>query len=127
MFNLRHFRNSFQYAWQGLKYVWINEQNFRVQIGIAVLVIISMGLFQVAIWQAIVLIMLILFVLVLEVVNTIFEKMIDILKPRIHSYVEVIKDMMAAAVLLASAGAVIIALLIFVPYLVDLFYGLLYT
>lgn len=98
-----------------------NEQNFRIQLIIGILVIIAMILLQVEIWQAIVLLMLILTVLVLELINTIFEKIVDILKPRIHFYVEIIKDIMAAAVLLASIGAALIAFLIFVPYLIAFF------
>ncbi len=118
MFNWKRFWRSFGYAWQGLKYIWRHEQNFRVQVGGACLVILAMLLFRVLIWQAIVLIMLIVFVLVIEIANTIFETLIDFLKPRLHSYVQIIKDMMAAAVLLASVGSAIIALIIFVPYLV---------
>ena len=49
------------------------------------------------------------------------EKIVDILRPRIHSYVEIIKDMMAAAVLIASIGAAIIGVLIFYPYILALF------
>jgi undecaprenol kinase len=80
----------------------------------------TMVLFQVTMAEAIILTMLIIFVLVLEVVNTIFEKMVDILKPRIHNYVAVIKDMMAAAVFIAALGAATVALMIFVPYCIDL-------
>jgi len=116
--SLRKLVKSFYYAQRGLVYVIKNEQNFRIQLIIGILVIIAMILLQVEIWQAIVLLMLILTVLVLELINTIFEKIVDILKPRIHFYVEIIKDIMAAAVLLASIGAALIAFLIFVPYLI---------
>lgn len=118
MFSIKRFLRSFGYARQGLKYIWKNEQNFRIQVSIALAVIAAMIVFQVATWQAVVLTMLIIFVLVLEIANTIFETLIDFLKPRLHSYVQIIKDMMAAAVLLAAVGSAIIALMIFVPYLV---------
>ena len=72
--------------------------------------------FQVSLWQAIILILVIASVLVLELINTIFEKMVDILRPRIHYYAEVIKDVMAAAVLVTSIAAVIVGILIFAPY-----------
>jgi diacylglycerol kinase len=42
------------------------------------------------------------------------------LKPRIHSYVAVIKDLMAATVLIASLAAIIIGGIIFFPYLANL-------
>lgn len=116
MVSFKQLQRSFRYAWQGLTYVWQNEQNFRIQIGVAVLVILAMLLFRVTLGEAIILTMLIIFVLVLELVNTIFEKFVDILKPRLHNYVGVIKDMMAASVLLAAVGAVAVATMVFWPY-----------
>lgn len=112
---------------QGLRYIWHNEQNFRIQVVVACVVIAGMFVFRVSIGEAIILTMLIIFVLILELVNTIFEKMVDILKPRIHSYVKVIKDMMAAAVLIAALGSTVVAGMIFIPHLVDLFGALLYN
>lgn len=119
--DLKKVIRSFKYAKNGLVYVFKNEQNFRLQLVIGCLVILAMLILQVEIWQAVVLILLIVLVLVLELINTIFEKIVDILKPRIHFYVEIIKDIMAAAVLLASIGAILIAALIFVPHLLALF------
>lgn len=127
MFNFKRLQDSFRYARHGLAHVWRNEQNFRIQCWIAGLVLLGMLIFRVTLAEAIVLTMMIIFVLVLEVVNTIFEKFIDILKPRLHSYVGVIKDMMAATVLIAAVGAVAIALMVFLPYCLDLVQLLQYT
>ncbi|MFA6475063.1 MAG: diacylglycerol kinase [Patescibacteria group bacterium] len=120
MISVRQLHNSFYYAVQGLQYVWRNEQNFRLQCGIAVLVVLAMVFFRVTLPEAIVLTMMIVCVLVLEVINTIFEKLVDILKPRMHTYVGIIKDMMAATVLLASVGAALIAAMVFIPYCLEL-------
>lgn len=115
---MKRFWRSLGYARQGLIYIWQHEQNFRIQVVIAGLVLLAMLVVRVTSAEAIVLIMMIIFVLVLEIANTIFETLIDFLKPRLHSYVQLIKDMMAAAVLLAAVGSAIIAIMIFVPYLV---------
>jgi diacylglycerol kinase len=85
-----------------------------------VLVVLAMVFFRVTLPEAIVLTMMIVCVLVLEVINTIFEKLVDILKPRMHTYVGIIKDMMAATVLLASVGAALIAAMVFIPYCLEL-------
>ena len=119
--SLKRLQRSFKYAMHGFVYVFKNEQNFQIQLSIGFLVVLAVIFFKVQIWQAIILLMLITLVLVLELINTIFERIIDILKPRIHSYVEIIKDIMAAAVLIASFGSTIIALLIFMPYFLALF------
>lgn len=116
MVSFKQLQRSFRYGGAGLKFVWQNEQNFRIQVGMATAVILVMIFFRVTLGEAIVLMMLIIFVLVLEVLNTIFEKFVDILKPRLHAYVGVIKDMMAAAVLLASVGSAIVAGMVFYPY-----------
>lgn len=120
MFKLVTLRQSFGYALRGLRSVWQHEQNFRIQTGIALVVVVAMIFFRVTLGEAIILTMMIVFVLVLEVVNTIFEKFVDILKPRLHLYVGVIKDMMAAAVLLAAMGAVAVAIMVFIPYCLQL-------
>ena len=87
----------------------------------AALVIVLMIVFPLRTLERIALSLVITFVLVLELINTIMEKIVDILKPRIHHYVEIIKDMMAAAVLIASIGALVVGLLIFWPYLFSRF------
>lgn len=127
MFSLKRLIKSFRYAMSGLVNIWRSEQNFRLQSMISLGVVAAMVIFHVTREEAIVLIMLIIFVLVLEVANTITEKMVDILKPRMHSYVEVIKDMMAAAVFISALGSAIIGLMIFIPYFVAFFKDLIYN
>ncbi len=115
--NLKSLIKSFKYAYKGIRYVFRHEQNFRLQVFAALVVIILMFVFGVSRNEAIVLLLLVMLVLVLELINTAFEKMIDVLKPKIHHYVEVIKDIMAAMVFLASLGAFVIGLMIFWPYI----------
>ena len=107
---------SFRFAFRGFWYVIKNEQNVRLHLLASLIVIVLMVYFQVSLWQAVILVLVMSLVLTLELINTIFEKMVDVLQPRIHHYVEVIKDVMAAAVLVSSIGAVIIGILIFAPY-----------
>ena len=115
--NFRSLVKSFQYAIKGFWYVFNNEQSFRLHLLATAVVLLFMIYFQVKLWEAVILFLVIIIVLVLELINTIFEKMVDILKPRIHFYAEVIKDIMAATVLVASIGALVIGILIFAPYI----------
>lgn len=112
---------SFRHAFRGLKYVLKNEQNFQLEILIGVFIIILMFVFDIRDWQKVALFLVIFSVLAVELINTILERVVDILKPRVHPYAQLIKDIMAAAVLLASIGAVIIGLIIFLPYFKSLF------
>lgn len=112
---------SFRYAFRGVSHVFREEQSFRTQIVVALIVLILALFFHVKIWEAVALILVIIMVLVLELINSIFERIVDVLKPRMHPYVEAIKDMMSATVLLASLGAAIVGILIFYPYLAKIF------
>ena len=114
--NLKKLFRSFKYALRGFKFVW-QEQNFRIQFVIAVVVIFLMYYLGLSRLEKVALIIVIVSVLALEALNTIFEHLSDILKPRLHNYILIIKDIMAATVLLASIGAVIVGLMIFWPYI----------
>lgn len=119
-----HFRlliKSFRYALHGFYFAWRHEQNFRIQIFFATAVFILMILFRVRTIEAVALIGVMSLVIILELLNTMFERMVDILKPRIHHYASTIKDMMASAVLVASLSALIVGILIFLPYILRLF------
>ncbi len=121
MMNWKQLRKSFLFAGRGLMIAWKEEQNFRIQICVAFFVIFFMFVFRVSRQESVILVFVIFSVLVLELLNSIFERFLDLLKPRLHRYVEVIKDAMAAAVLLAACGSLIIGALIFWPYIKDFF------
>lgn len=116
MLSLRRLFKSFHYASRGIMIAWKYEQSFRIQIAVALVVLVLIFWLRLPLWQAIALLLLIILVLTLELVNSIFERFVDVFKPRIHPMVEEIKDLMAGAVLIASLGALIVGLLIFVPY-----------
>ncbi len=117
MNRLRQFTKSLSFALRGLKYVLRNEKNFQNELAIGLLVVMAMIYFDVTRAEMVVLVIVIMAVLIMELVNTIMERVVDILKPRVHPYARLIKDLMAASVLLTSILAIIIGLLIFIPYI----------
>jgi undecaprenol kinase len=121
MENFKKLFKSFKYAFRGLKYVLKNEQNFQLEVLGGIFVVVLMCLFPTSVLEKIALFIVIFAVLVIELINTIFERVVDMLKPRVHPYAQVVKDIMAAAVLLSSIGAVIVGVGIFYPYIKDLF------
>lgn len=116
MFKLKRFIKSFKHAFRGLVSVFKEEQSFRVQVFASFVVFCFAVCFHVKMWEAIILVLVVSFVLVLEILNSILERLVDALKPRIHPYVKIIKDMMAATVLISSVAALVIGALIFVGY-----------
>lgn len=113
-------RRSFCYARHGLRYAWQHEQNFRIHLVIALIVLVLIVVLHADLSESLLLILLIAFVLTLELVNSALEKVTDLLQPRIHHYAEVMKDLLAAAVLVSSIAAAVIGLIVLGPPLIRL-------
>ena len=120
-FNFNRAGKSFIYAFRGLRSVWKKEQNFRFHLTAAIIVLISAIFLQMSRFDFLFLLILICSVLVLELVNTVFERLIDILKPRIHEYSKEIKNISSAIVLLAAIFSVLSGVIIFYPYICEFF------
>jgi len=105
---------------KGLVYTFKREQNFRLEVVIAVVVIFAMFFLGLRSSEKIIVLLLITFILTLEMFNTIIERFLDLLKPRLDSQVKLLKDIMAGVVFLASLGALVIGAMIFYPYLFEL-------
>lgn len=116
MIRLKRIAKSFLYAMRGLKKTFREEQNFKIQSLVALLVLFLGFYFEITRTEWIFLVLAIGLVLLMEVLNSAIERVVDVLKPRIDDYVKEIKDIMAAAVMLASVVAVIVGLIIFIPY-----------
>lgn len=114
---MKHLSRSFYHALRGIGYTLRYERNFQVECAVGGAVVFLMLLLPLSSLERALLVFAIAFVLVLELTNTAFERVMDILKPRVHPYARVIKDVMAGAVLLSATFAVIVGLLLFFPYL----------
>jgi len=117
MIRVKRLFKSFWYAFKGLKKTFIEEQNFQIQSLVAIFVIALGIFFRISKIEWCIILFTICSVLLMELANSAVERVTDVLKPRIHDYVKEIKDIMAAAVFLASFFAVIIGIIIFAPYI----------
>jgi diacylglycerol kinase len=112
----KKFIKRFGYAFEGIRSA-MKEQVFGIFCIVAVLVIASMILFRVSLFEKIVLVLTVTMVMTLELINSRIERIVDIFQPEKDPDVKIIKDISAAAVLIACCGAVIVGILIFWPYL----------
>jgi len=119
MNRLKQFGKSFSHAWRGVKYAIRHEKNFQNELAIAAMVVLAMIYFRVSRAEMVVLFLVIAGVIMMELFNTVMERVVDILKPRVHPYARLIKDLMAAGVLLSSIFAIIIGIIIFLPYVAE--------
>ncbi|MFZ5364859.1 MAG: diacylglycerol kinase family protein [Patescibacteria group bacterium] len=122
MFNFVRLKKSFKFAINGLKMIFSKEQNFRIHFAVAAGVVAFGLILKIKSWEWVAVILVIFFVLLLEIVNTIVERIMDMLKPRVNIYVKEAKDLMSAAVLLAAILSIVIGLIIFIPHIKNLFY-----
>lgn len=97
-----------------------HEPNMRFHLAAAVGVVIAGAAFRVPLAQWTALVFAITLVLLGEILNTAIEAVLDIVQPEHHPLVQVVKDVAAGAVLVAATGAVVIALIVFVPRVWDL-------
>lgn len=111
------FFRSFVFALRGILMVWHEERSFQIQVIGAIAVTVLMFLFQLKPWEYIIISIMMALVLILEIMNTVVERFVDMVKPRMHSYVGAIKDMMAGAVLIMSVTAAIVGGIIFFPHI----------
>lgn len=115
---MNKFLKSFIYAFKGLAYAFKTQLNFKVHC-LAALLVILLGLFVKLsagewVWVA----LAIALVLIVELLNTALEVLVDMISPQQNPKAGVIKDVAAAAVLIAAFLALTIGLFIFVPKLI---------
>ena len=107
---------SFKYAFSGISYVLKTSRNFKIQLIFAITTLMIGFLLQISSSNYVILIATIMSVLILEILNTSIESIVDlVVKKKFSSLAKISKDTSAGAVLLASINSVIIAVYIFVP------------
>lgn len=121
MINYHNLKKSARYATRGMVSVWREEQNFRIEI-CGGLVAIFLGLvLQFSFIELSIIVLLVGSILAAECVNTALERIVDILKPRVSEYVQVVKDILAAMMAILVSVSVLIALFLYVPKIVTVF------
>lgn len=114
--HLHGLTQSVRAATRGILVTFKEERTFRVMVAAALAVVVLVTVLPLAAWERVVLLLLTGAILVLELVNSMVERLVDLLKPRLSAYVGDIKDLMAGAVLVASLVAAILAGLILWPH-----------
>lgn len=119
--NWKRLVRSFHYAFRGVIKLLTDQQNARIHATITIVVGIAAYILELTRIEAAVLFMAIIMVFAMEIMNTAVEKICDLIDMNHNNQIRVIKDGMAGAVLIASVIAIVVAVLIFLPYIRDLF------
>lgn len=109
------FLRGFVYAFNGLRYAFRTQINFRFHVLAAVSAVILGVAVNISLFEWIWVCSAILVVLIVELLNTAIEVLVDLISPGFHPMAGIIKDVSAGAVLLTAVFAVLVGLFIFVP------------
>ena len=105
--------DSFNAAIEGIVYVLKSQRNMRIHFVAALLVLVLSIVLKMAVWDLLFLLSAVVLVLVVEMINTVIELTIDLIKDTYHPLARGAKDVGAGAVLIASFYAVCVAYLVF--------------
>ncbi len=107
---------SFKYALNGILFCFQSTRNFRIQCLLGLSVFLLTLIFNLGLYEYLILTTTVLSVLVLELLNTAIESLADIIVGKKFSKLaKISKDCSAGAVLLASINSIFVACYIFIP------------
>lgn len=109
----KNFISAFCNACEGIGQAIKTQINIRIQIIIAILTIILGIYFKISTIEWLFIIGAIFIVIIAETINTAIEACVDLVTTKYNKMAKIAKDVAAGAVLLASAHAVIVGIIIF--------------
>ncbi|WP_322905025.1 diacylglycerol kinase family protein [Paenibacillus campi] len=109
----RTWRDVFYSATEGVIATFRTERNFRVHVLATLAIVAAAWFFQVSSLDWMLLTLAIGMVLGAELMNTAVEAAVDLVSPDWHPFAKKAKDAAAGAVLIASATAAVIGVIVF--------------
>ena len=115
-----NFLKGFVYAFNGLAVFFRHERNGRIQLLMAIVVVLLGWGVRLSAAEWIVVLGCIATVLSFEMINSSIEKICNLVHPTHHPAVKTIKDLAAGAVLFIAFISAIIGAIIFLPKILNL-------
>lgn len=112
---------SFKFALTGFKTAIKNEPNLKIHLLIAFATLITAAILGFTTIEWLILAFTITLVILLELLNTTLEAIVDLVSPKISEKAKVAKDVSAAAVFLAALLATVVGLILFLPKISKIF------
>ncbi len=112
--------NSFRFAFNGIRILFVNEHNAWIHLVAALLVLIAGIVLKISASEWLAVIFAIGLVFTAEAINTSIEKLSDFVSPEKRISIAEVKDLAAAGVLISAITALLIGLIIFVPKILTL-------
>lgn len=112
---MRKFFKGFVFAFQGIRYTFNTQINFRVQCFLAILISSLCFYLNISVAEWLWIMGATALVLMAELGNTAIEALVDLVTPEYNVKAGIIKDISAGIVLIAAFTALIIGVLILLP------------
>jgi diacylglycerol kinase (ATP) len=113
---LKDRKNAFGFAFSGIQQALKKEANLQIEFITAGLVILCGLHFSISKSEWLAVLICITLVICFEIFNTAIEEICDLVSREQHPVIKYIKDISAAAVLISCILAVVVGLIVFIPY-----------
>ncbi|MBC8882587.1 diacylglycerol kinase family protein [Flavobacterium piscinae] len=110
---------SVVYALKGVYKLLVTEHSVMIQFSLGILISIAGFYFDISKNEWLIQTLCIGLVLSIEGLNTAVEKVADFVHPDYHEKIGFIKDIAAGAVFFAALTAIVIGMIIYVPYIIN--------
>lgn len=112
---------SMRFAWNGIFYALRTERNVQIWLGVTVLTFLIACLLKVSQIEFLIIMIWMFLIGAMEYVNTAIEKLSDRVTTEYDEQIKRVKDISAGATFIASLGAFISCMVIFVPKFLERF------
>ncbi len=112
---------SFKFSFDGLKYAYLHEQSLALHVIVMIIVVLCGFGFHITPIQWVITLVMGAMILVVELLNTSIEAVVDLVTGEYHPLAKIAKDCASAACFVADIIAFGMWLAVFVPKIVSLF------
>ncbi|MEH7353193.1 diacylglycerol kinase family protein [Neobacillus drentensis] len=113
--------SSFSFAFSGILLALRKERNMRIHFISSIIVLLVSFYFSITKIEWVFILFAIGGMFALELLNTAIERVVDLVTAEYHPLAKQAKDLAAGAVLIYAALSVVIGIVIFLPYVLNLF------
>ena len=117
----KNVKEAFKNAINGIKYVFKNEHNYRIQTFFSILAIVVGIILKINYIEFAIIFITIGVVFLAEFVNSVVETIVDMYTEEYNERAKIAKDVAAGTAMLMAMCSVIIGILIYLPKIIELF------
>ena len=116
----RSLMNTIKYSLDGLIYFYRSEKSAIIHLACVILAIIIGLVLKITVIEAIIIAVLLTMIISVELLNSGLEAICDLVSLEYQPLIKVAKDCGSAATFILSTATLIIGIIIYIPYIIDL-------